>query len=44
MIKGVAIGVLLAVVVLAGGLYFYFATGMGPCAPALSQRAWEDRP
>jgi thiosulfate dehydrogenase len=34
MIKGVVIGILLAVVVLAGGVYFYFATGMAPAATA----------
>jgi thiosulfate dehydrogenase len=34
MIKGVAIGILLAVIVLAGGMYFYFATGMAPAATA----------
>jgi thiosulfate dehydrogenase len=34
MIKGIAIGFLLAVVVLAGGLFYYFDSGMAPVATA----------
>jgi thiosulfate dehydrogenase len=34
MVKGIAIGFLLAVVVLAGGLFYYFDSGMAPVATA----------
>ena len=34
MIKGFLIGFVLAVVILAGGFYFYFAEGMAPVATA----------
>ncbi len=32
MIKGLAMGILLTMLVVAGGVYFYFATGMAPAA------------
>lgn len=34
MIKGVVMGILLTVIVLAVGIYYYFATGMAPAATA----------
>jgi mono/diheme cytochrome c family protein len=34
MIKGLAIGCILAIVILAGGIYYYFASGMAPVATA----------
>jgi hypothetical protein len=34
MIKGVVIGILLTVIVLAVGIYYYLATGMAPAATA----------
>src|SRR5579859_4996117 len=34
MIKGVVIGILLTVMVGAGGIYYYFASGMAPAATA----------
>jgi mono/diheme cytochrome c family protein len=34
MIKGFVIGIVLAIVILTGGFYFYFATGMAPAATA----------
>jgi thiosulfate dehydrogenase len=34
MLKGVAIGFVLAVIILCGGLYYYFAAGMAPVATA----------
>ena len=34
MIKGVVIGILLTLIVLAVGIYCYFATGMAPAATA----------
>ena len=32
MIKGIVMGILLTMLVVAGGVYFYFATGMAPAA------------
>ena len=34
MIKGVVIGILLTVIAVAVGIYYYFATGMAPAATA----------
>jgi thiosulfate dehydrogenase len=34
MIKGLVMGILLTVIVVAGGVYFYFATGIAPAATA----------
>jgi hypothetical protein len=34
MIKGLVMGILLAMLVVAGGVYFYFASGMAPAATA----------
>ena len=34
MIKGIVVGFILAVIVLAGGAYYYFASGMAPVATA----------
>ena len=34
MLKGVVIGFVLAVLILGGGLYYYFAAGMAPVATA----------
>ena len=34
MLKGVVIGFVLAVIILGGGLYYYFAAGMAPVATA----------
>src|SRR5580700_8240027 len=34
MLKGLLIGCLLTVVILAGGIYFYFSSGMAPVATA----------
>src|ERR1700690_628462 len=43
MIKGLVIGVLLTVLVLAGGVYFYFATGMAPAATSDPPMPFEKR-
>ena len=43
MLKGVVIGILLAVLVLAGSVYFYFATGMAPAATSDPPMPFEKR-
>lgn len=43
MIKGVVIGVLLTVLVGAGGIYYYFASGMAPVATADPPMPFEKR-
>ncbi len=43
MIKGVVIGVLLTVLVGAGGIYYYFASGMAPVATADAPMPFEKR-
>ncbi len=43
MLKGVVLGFVLAVVILAGGLYYYFASGMAPVATADPPMPFEKR-
>ena len=39
MIKGIVVGFILGVIVLAGGTYYYFASGMAPVADGRSDDA-----
>ena len=41
MLKGIVIGIILGVIVLAGGAYYYFASGMAPVATADSMMPFE---
>ena len=41
MIKGLILGILLGVVLVAGGVYFYFATGHAPVATSASPMPFE---
>ena len=43
MLKGIVIGFLLAIAILAGGLYYYFDSGMAPVATADPAMPFEKR-
>src|SRR5579863_8028799 len=43
MIKGLVIGCFLTVVILAGGVYYYFASGMAPAATADAPMPFEKK-
>jgi len=44
MLKGVVVGFVLAVIILVGGVYYYFAAGMAPVAIADPLMPFERKP